>query len=50
MTLEALPAVSGSSLFRHAGPLVFLILGLGLTVAWVVLLGYGFVQLVEMAL
>jgi hypothetical protein len=50
MTLEALPAVSNPALLRHAWPLVFVLLGLGLTVAWTVLLGYGFVRLIEMAL
>jgi hypothetical protein len=31
-------------------PSAFLILALGVTVAWTALLGYGFVALVEMAL
>ena len=50
MTHEALPAVSDPSIFRPVWPLVFVILGLGLTAAWTALLGYGLVQLVEMAL
>ena len=50
MSLEALPAVYDPSLFRPVWPLVFVILGLGLTVAWTALLGYGLVLLVEMAL
>ena len=35
---------------RPAWPLVLVILGLGLTVAWTGMLGYGLVQLVGMAL
>ena len=42
--------ITSSTLIQRAWPSAFLILGLGITVAWTALLGYGFVALVEMAL
>ena len=39
-----------SRLYQRLGPPAFLILGLGVTVAWTALLGYEFVRLVEMTL
>jgi hypothetical protein len=39
-----------STLIQRAWPSVLLILGLGISLAWTALLGYGFVALVEMAL
>jgi hypothetical protein len=38
------------SLFQRVWPAAFLVLGLGVTVVWTTILGYGFVRLVEMAL
>jgi hypothetical protein len=43
-------ALSPSLLFQRVWPPALLILGLGGTVAWIALLGYGFVALVQMAL
>ena len=42
--------ISPSSLFQHSLPWALLILGVVVTVAWTALLGYGFVELVKMAL
>jgi hypothetical protein len=39
-----------SSLFQSVWPATLLVLGLGATVAWTSLLGYGLVKLAEMAL
>jgi len=50
MLLEPQTIVSDPATLRPAWPLVLVILGLGLTVAWTGMLGYGFVQLVGMAL
>jgi hypothetical protein len=41
--------ISSSSLFQRVWPSALLILGLVVSVGWTALLGYGFVELVEMA-
>jgi hypothetical protein len=43
-------ATRPSSLFRRVWPPSLLILGLGVTVAWTVFLGYKFVKLIGMSL
>jgi hypothetical protein len=50
MPLEPETAYSEPVSFRPAWPLALVILGLGLTVAWTGMLGYGLVELVAMAL
>jgi len=50
MPLEQQTVILDPATFRPAWPLVLVILGLGLTVVWTGILGYGLVALVGMAL
>jgi hypothetical protein len=50
MLLEPQTIGSDPAALRPTWPLVLVILGLGLTVVWTGMLGYGLVQLVGMAL
>jgi hypothetical protein len=53
MQSPAFPAsdpIRSYTLIQRAWASALVILGVGVTVAWTVLLGYGFVALVEMAL
>jgi hypothetical protein len=43
-------AITRPTLFQRIWPSAFLILGLGITVAWTAVFGYGFVALVGMLL
>ena len=43
-------AITRPTQFQRIWPSALLILGLGITVAWTVVLGYGFVALVGMTL
>jgi hypothetical protein len=50
MPLEPETVCSEPVSFRPTWPLALVILGLGLTVAWTGMFGYGLVELVAMAL
>jgi hypothetical protein len=50
MAPKVVSEVSDAYLYRRIWVPAFLIAGVGLTLAWIALLGYGLVGLVEMAL
>ncbi len=51
MTFRVSTAIPTSfSLFHRVWPMALLIVGLGATVAWTALLGYGLVALIEKAI
>ena len=50
MTFKVRTAIPAASLLHQVWPTTLLIVGLGATVAWTALLGYGLVALIEKAI